>query len=431
MSTTNPGDFEERYHDKTRNRSGDIRTPYERDRGRVIHSSAFRRLQGKTQVMGAGEGDFHRTRLTHSIECAQIGTGLVQILERQKATFAREFQQWLPSRDLIEAACFAHDLGHPPFGHGGERALQSVMWNSGGFEGNGQTLRIITKLEKSISPKCGIDPTRRLILSVLKYPIPYSLFDCYAHIKSPPKCYFDEEQEIVKWALEKLPEGDREKLSDRNDKGKAIYKTFDCSLMELADDIAYGVHDIEDIVARQLATKDQLITELKNVFSRLRGEVLIDGLPLTADAIADDLFANSFRRKQRIGMLVNLFVTNIDIAQHSGFSHPLLKFGVKLKDSNLDLLLKGLRGMSYELVISRAEIRQLEQRGQHIVTRIFAALNEDPAGLIPKNSWVDGDDTASQKRRVCDFVAGMTDAYAERIYRRLFIPGSGSSRDEL
>ena len=87
--------------------------------------------------------------------------------------------------------------------------------------------------------------------------------------------------------------------------------------------------------------------------------------------------------------------------------------------------------MSYALVISRAEIRQLEQRGQHIVTGIFAALNEDPEGLIPKNSWVDGDDTASQKRRVCDFVAGMTDAYAERIYRRLFIPGSGSSRDEL
>ena len=127
--------FEERQHNTGAVRPGDIRTQYQRDRARIIHSSAFRRLQGKTQVMGVGEGDFHRTRLTHSIECAQIGNGLLEHLNR-RADVPEALGPWLPSRDLIEAACFAHDLGHPPFGHGGEKALHRQMIRLGGFEGN-------------------------------------------------------------------------------------------------------------------------------------------------------------------------------------------------------------------------------------------------------------------------------------------------------
>src|SRR5690349_19504942 len=123
----------------------DTRTPYQRDLGRIVHSASFRRLQTKTQVMGTGEGDFHRTRLTHSLEVGQIGRGIVWNLQ---ANAEEAHKRFLPSSELIEAICYAHDLGHPPFGHGGERALHQQMRFYGGFEGNAQTIRILTRLEK-------------------------------------------------------------------------------------------------------------------------------------------------------------------------------------------------------------------------------------------------------------------------------------------
>jgi dGTPase len=117
MSAHGPDFFKLRKHNNEE-RPGDVRTPFQRDRARILHSAGFRRLQGKTQVMGVGEGDFHRTRLTHSIECAQLGNGLLEKL-LSRTDKAEPLVPWLPCRDLIEAACFAHDLGHPPFGHGG------------------------------------------------------------------------------------------------------------------------------------------------------------------------------------------------------------------------------------------------------------------------------------------------------------------------
>src|SRR5688500_14177686 len=177
-------DFEDRIHSPDGKRPDDVRTSYERDRTRVIHSAAFRRLQGKTQVMGVGEGDFHRTRLTHSIECAQVGTGLLDQLTRS-GSIPKPLEKWMPSQSLIEAACFAHDLGHPPFGHGGEQELFREMRLRGGFEGNAHTLRLLTRLEKAKAKEWGINPTRRLTLAVLKYPAAYSSFD-FANIDKFP-----------------------------------------------------------------------------------------------------------------------------------------------------------------------------------------------------------------------------------------------------
>ena len=134
----------------------------QRDRARIIHSSAFRRLQSKTQVLGVGDNDFYRTRLTHSMEVAQIGSG---ICEHLKQTYANNgaISQQIPSFFQIEATCLAHDLGHPPFGHGGEVALNYHMLGHGGFEGNGQTLRILSKLGE-YSEQHGLDLTRRTLL---------------------------------------------------------------------------------------------------------------------------------------------------------------------------------------------------------------------------------------------------------------------------
>ncbi len=126
------------------------RDQFSREYARLIHSAAFRRLQNKTQVLGLGENDFYRARLTHSLEVMQIGSGIIERLFKLESITKEypELTSYLPPMRLIEAICLAHDIGHPPFGHGGEIALNYCMLKHGGFEGNGQTLRILTKLEK-------------------------------------------------------------------------------------------------------------------------------------------------------------------------------------------------------------------------------------------------------------------------------------------
>ena len=250
-------------------RPQDTRDDFERDRARIIHSAAFRRLQAKTQVLGITEGDFHRTRLTHSMEVAQIGRGIVGALKKASSGNTNS----LPCFNLIEAICFSHDLGHPPFGHGGEIALNYAMREHGGFEGNGQTLRILSDLE-SHTIGHGLNLTRRTLLGVLKYPVSFSdvcrkknptpaatKAQLSAQEWKPPKCYLDTEKDLVQWILEPFSEEDRKRFvsySGPTDEkhGETKYKSLDASIMELADDIAYGVHDLEDGIALGLITQD-------------------------------------------------------------------------------------------------------------------------------------------------------------------------------
>lgn len=381
--------------------------------------------------MGVGEGDFHRTRLTHSIEAGQIGEGILAFLKRRYRTTS-EIVECLPSQDLVIAACYAHDLGHPPFGHGGEKALHSKMVDAGGFEGNGQTLRILTRLEK-FSQLHGINPTRRTILAILKYPIPYSTFDIVERRKKPKKCYFDTEAEIVSWALaDPFTPAERNLFTtELGADGKPRHRSLDASLMECADDIAYAVHDLEDIVARHLVRKADVMTALEMFLSSDDRRSWASENDLTLDTFEQALFAaGSPERKSLIGRLVNLFVTSVELRQESGFSHPLLRYRVVLP-SLAGKLLNVLKALTLDLVIQRAEVQQLERRGQRIVEKLFEELSSDPKQLIPKEAWGSLDQSDTEERRVCDYIAGMTDRYAERIYQRLFIPGFGSSRDEL
>ena len=267
--------------------SSDARDPYQRDLGRIVHSASFRRLQTKTQVMGSGEGDFHRTRLTHSLEVAQIGRGIVwQIQNIPDLDLKRDLASIIPSSELIEAVCYAHDIGHPPYGHAGEQALQSKMHDFGGFEGNAQTVRILTKLEKMFKNN-GVKPTRRLLLGVLKYPVPYS--KCILSKIKPPKCHYDCETDIIERALEIFEPDDRQKFLELNSDNKTTYKTFDCSIMEMADDIAYGVHDLEDGIARGILRRAELESDIQNIFKDANVNMIRN---LTINEIIEKLFSN-------------------------------------------------------------------------------------------------------------------------------------------
>ena len=415
--------------------SHDHRDPYERDRTRVIHCPAFRRLQRKTQILGTDEGDFHRTRLTHSLEVASIGGSIVRnlITHHQQQILS----PLLPGDGLISTICLLHDIGHPPFGHGGEVALNYKMRDHGGFEGNAQTLRLLTKVENSYGAY-GLDLTRRALLGTLKYPVSWSdvVMRQLPTINEsltktirvndwlPPKGYFDCEQPEIDWLLSPFSETDRTLFCSlsiaptTHVHGKAAYHTFDCSIMDIADDIAYGVHDLEDAIHLRLITRQQLDTK--------EFRQLLAATPLTEhlEKLLDSLFDDALHvRKQAIGEMVNYFITALHIeVTHPSFENHLLKYNiVPLPEAKA--LLAYLMQCIYTYVIDSQEARTFEYGGQTVVLRLFEAMISNPASLLDNKNrglFQDASDEKAAFRVVCDYIANMTDEYAYRMHERLF-----------
>lgn len=412
-------------------REGDWRTQYSRDRARIIHGAAFRRLQGKTQVMGSGEGDFHRTRLTHTMEVAQIALGIFQGFSKGKIASVPEGlkKYLLNARPVISAACYAHDLGHPPFGHGGERALHQKMKDCGGFEGNAQTVRILTRLEKYHDGK-GINPTRRVLLSVLKYPVDFSDYPTANQCgDSPPKCYYHSERRVIDWALSAFSKRELNAFTSLASEGKVKpqHMTFDASVMECGDDIAYCTHDLEDIIARELVDKDELLGRVSGLFGTSKKKTC-DGQTIKFNDF-EKMFNSSYDRKQMIGKLANMLITTVEMREYKEFDHPLLRYRLQTnrKLANFIQFLK--KDLTFKLVVGQPSVQMLERKGKRLIAKLFDEYMTAPEALIP--GWENFQPEESTKRRVCDHIAGMTDAYAEKIYHRMFTPGIGSSRDEL
>ena len=407
---------------------------YQRDRARIIHSASFRRLQSKTQVLTIGESDFYRTRLTHSLEVAQIGTSICENL-RNNAVLVN-FHDIIPPSNLIEAIGLAHDIGHPPFGHGGEIALNGFMKDSGGFEGNGQTLRIAAVLGE-FSPNNGLDLTRRTLLGLLKYPATHASVANYSpKSKKPPKCIHDDEASILDWILLPFSQHDKDIITriDRSqDEGrhhKTKYKSFDTSIMELADDIAYGVHDLEDAIALKLVNRDlwmEHVIARSDAFSKC--QIMLD----ENSFYTPKLFSPSGKeRKHAISKMVGYFISKISIHEVNDAENRLIKYNAVMEDVAercLDCLKKFIR----EQVIFTPQVKSLEFKGQLIVEGLFKTFCDNPKDLLPKNTYeiYSNQQETAKKRIICDYIAGMTDAYAIRMYRRLFVPDVGSIFDHI
>ncbi|WP_028372735.1 anti-phage deoxyguanosine triphosphatase [Legionella lansingensis] len=413
----------------------DHRDSYERDRTRVIHCPAFRRLQRKTQILGTGEGDFHRTRLTHSLEVASIGRSIVRNLATNQQPII--LPSLLPNDDLISVICLLHDIGHPPFGHGGEVALNYMMRNHGGFEGNGQTLRLLAKTEDSYGPY-GMDLTRRSLLGILKYPVtrakvvarelphPVDGANKMTRINDwlPPKAYFDSEQAEVDWLLLPFSEEDKNlfqslvKEPQAREHGESAYRSFDCSIMNVADDIAYGVHDLEDAIHLRLIHREQLDNHL---FHQLLAET-----PLAANQhrFIHSLFSReAHERKQTIGEMVNYFITATQITiTNDYFENNLLKHNIVLVPE-ARALLDYFKKLIYQLVIDSQAARTFEYSGQTVILRLFEAISSNPGGLLDTKNrelFHQAEEEKAVYRIICDYIANMTDEYAYRIYERLF-----------
>jgi dGTPase len=431
----------------------DARSAAEVDYARIIHSASFRRLQGKTQILNLGDSDFYRTRLTHSLEVAQVAGGITRHFG--KAYADHPAAEVLPDLSLIQAAGAIHDLGHPPFGHGGEIALNYCMRDHGGFEGNGQTLRIISRLEK-FSQAAGANLTRRSMLSVLKYPVPYSraaldsikpsLATGTTAIRiidrgtsAPPKCYLDGEQDVVDWILEPLSAADLTlftKVEGRPGKhARALHKSLDCSIMDLADDIAFGVHDLEDALTLSLMTAEEFrrlvpeedcssfLTVLKEKYPNEFGNDIYEGF-------VAKLFGDASTRKRMIGRMVHHLITHCHILTIDAFDEPLIRYRAVILEGPRKFL-AALKRVVWEVVIESPIVQQLEFKGQLMVVSVFEALSSEPKAYLPSDLYREWSKAAEPARIICDYIASMTDAALLKAYDRMFSPRMGSVFDRM
>ena len=456
------------------------RSAFQRDKARILHSNAFRRLQAKAQVLRVGESDIYRTRLTHSVEVASIGAGIYASLRncspsRDMKDFTDKekklLKKLLKDQNLIESIGLAHDIGHPPFGHSGESALNYMMREYGGFEGNAQTTRIVTKLEK-YHKKYGLDLTRRTLLGLIKYPALYSnvsrtelqecdsvknrCVNCADH--KPPKCsFYDSENDVFQFIMEGLSGSDQNNFryfpqpSENEKHGKTVHKSFDCSIMDIADEIAYGVYDLEDAARYEIIKVEDLsglCDDFKNL-GHFEG-VLREALKERGECIdkEETPFQKLYRlfffeseegdrdevdhyRQKATSILINSLVKSTVIYRQDAFEEPLLKYRVKLHEEAkkfLDILAEFV----HEKVVKRAMIQTLDYHGGLLNQRLFEALCSSPEDLLPqkfKQRYEKAETEKQKKRVVCDYIAGMSDNHAKRLYARLYESHSGNIKD--
>ncbi|WP_255957773.1 anti-phage deoxyguanosine triphosphatase [Vibrio campbellii] len=427
--------WQERHDDEHKIRRDDHRSPYQRDRARILHSAAFRRLQAKTQVHGNSLEDFHRTRLTHSLEAAQLGTGIVAQLKKKQP----EFRDLLPSDSLIDSLCLAHDIGHPPYGHGGEVALNYMMREHGGFEGNAQTFRIVTKLEP-YTEHFGMNLSRRALLGLIKYPALLSQTRAVCLPKpvehqrklkakdwSPAKGIYDCDKDLFDWVIAPLTDNDKTLLSQMRcrpesefEHCKTRFKSLDCSIMELADDIAYGVHDLEDAIVLGMVTRQQW---QEGAASQLAdcGDAWFEE---HIGSIGHMLFSGKHHeRKDAIGGMVNALLTSISIkVVDEPFSNPLLAWNACL-EPQMAKALEVLKHFVSKYVIQVHQVQIVEYKGQQIIMDLFEALSADPERLLPTHTqalWQDAANESAKMRVIADYISAMTDGHAQKLHRQLF-----------
>ena len=410
---------------RTEPAGGEYRTVFQIERDRIVFSEPFRRLQSKTQVFQSGEYDFYRTRLTHSIEVAKIGRSICEYL-RQASPFLDAGCFIDP--DLTEAVGLAHDLGHPPFGHIGERKLNALMAEHGGFEGNAQTLRILTELiyERPDRTK-GIAPSRALLDGVMKYKALRR--EHAAHNGEAPDNHFlyDDQHGWRDAVLGAAADADAPEAPDALNNRRSI----ECQIMDWADDSAYSLHDIVDGAhARYLGPG--------NLREWAETRAADDAEKTTVEALIRVIQED--RCESYFGWRVGAFVQACSVEEADG---PLAdrtrrhRFRLRVAPE-IRAESETYKRIARDLIFRSPQLQQLEFKGGHILGELFDALRRhcvspgDGLRLLPptvRELIRREPDPAGRHRRLCDYVAGLTDASAVRIHRRLYDPEFGSIAD--
>ncbi len=418
-------DFDQTLFNSEKVRQLHHRTPFQQDRDRIIYSSSFRRLQAKTQVFFSGEYDFYRTRLTHSIEVSQIGRSICYHLLKTSPYLNKDYHI---DADLVEAVCLSHDIGHPPFGHAGESSLHQLMKDFGGFEGNAQTLRILTDtIYSSSAGRTGMNPTRAFADGVLKYKT------LYGHCCSGggiPKNHFlyDEQKPVIRFVF------DQPGLPGELDSADALnsFRSIECQIMDWADDTAFSINDVVDGVASGLIT-------LQKIEKWASGAGLNREESGWISKILDIIQAKTLQKRfsMKIGDMIN--ACSIEPVQNF-MSDRTRRYAYSLKiDPAAQLEAKLYSRLSRELVFRSPQIYQLEFKAEQMLKKMYAAFREHyMTDQPPRMSLLPYDteqmilresDMKKRARLICDYISGMTDVFAIRTYKRLFDPDFGSIGD--
>jgi dGTPase len=417
----------ERWDPEPDKRSG--RTAFQRDRARVQHSAALRRLAGKTQVVtpdtghGGPTGEAvaehawdasPRTRLTHSLECAQVGRDL-------GTAFGCD-------SDIVEAACLAHDLGHPPFGHNGERVLDEIAASCGGFEGNAQSLRLLTRLEpkrfsEPFHRSVGLNLTRATLDAATKYPWPRGAHP--TDPESPKFGVYEDDRPVFDWVRKEAP-GTR--------------TTFEAQVMDWSDDVAYSVHDVEDGLHAGHIDPGSLHAEPERqaVFAVAVGRyVPADTDPAELAAALDRLQDEQWwphgydgtavaqaRLKDATSQLIGRFCLAAEAATRAAYgTGRLTRYGAELvvpHETRLECAV--LKAVADRYVMQRAEQERLRADQRIVVAELAEVLTvRAPDGLEPqfRALFDDAPDDRARKRVIVDQIASLTDASARSLHARL------------
>lgn len=393
------------------------RTPFERDRARIIHSSALRRLGAKSQVLVAGSDDFARTRLTHTLEVAQIGRQIAAMLGADP--------------DVVDCACLAHDLGHPPFGHNGERALAQIASNIGGFEGNAQTLRLLTRLEPKVfrenGASAGVNLTRASLDAAVKYP--WGFDEAKAHDKGERDlkfCVYPDDREVFDWLKSGSP---RES------------KPIECQIMDLSDDIAYSVHDIEDAIVTgafntelvwDSSVADQVVQEAHNWYgSKWDADSLLAAFKrLRALNMFPDSFDGSRRSlahlKNITSALIGRFASSVEKATREKYGNgALIRYRANVvipPETSYEIIV--LKSLAVHFIIQPRE-REFYKREQKILTdlvEVFMSKSpraHDAMESVFISDWNKCSSEDERLRVAIDQVASLTDGSATALHAAL------------
>jgi dGTPase len=364
------------------------RSCFARDRDRIVHAAAFRRLKHKTQVFVYHEGDHYRTRLTHTLEVAQVARAIARALHVDE--------------DLTEALALAHDLGHTPFGHAGERALDALMKPHGGFDHNAQSLRIVTRLERRYAQFDGLNLTWECLEGLVKHNGP--LTDTEGHA-------------IGKYAETGLPQAIIE-YSESHDLELQRFASVEAQIAAISDDIAYNAHDIDDGLRAGLFK----VIDLGDI--PLVGHALAEVLKLYPDLEHNRLVHETVRRVISAMVQDVLAETKKTVARVKpksvndvrGAGEVIARFSPQMQEYN-----RVLQQFLSQQMYTHPRVMDIMGRAQRVIDDLFGAYMDDEK-LLPKD-WRDlagAREKRHSARQVCDFIAGMTDRYALDQHKRLF-----------
>ena len=398
-------EFEKRIYDDDGISSPKDRSEYSRDYARILYSSSFRRLQGKMQILGVESTAFYRNRLTHSLEVAQIAKSIARVLSKACGV-EKGKRKWMYKDQelcLLEAAALAHDIGHPAFGHKGEEVLDEIAKEYYlRFEGNAQNYRVVNLLDRHGSSCQGLNLTCRTLLAINKYIVKED-----AKVK---KFMFDDDYDCLM------------DFRKKNDIEKE--RTLDVQIIELADDIAYTVHDLEDALSLNLCTINDILFELEKKNEVAAYDLFIKIIKATCENMGcsceiKNIQENSHLfRKTLISILTNSFVRKLSVQIVS--KDDCIKYGIPegTKELTLEtsyrLLCKYLKEIIFECAVTKSDISLYEAKGEIVIKSLFNIYSNNKINkkynLLPPDYRPKTVEETPQK--VIDYIAGMMDTFA-------------------